>query len=65
MAIQHIDRTLSGATTPGQSGPKSNDDKGVHIPQISKAGALLSDGLSYPGHLLKRGSYLSAGIQSV
>ena len=32
--IQQIDRTLSGGTTPGQSGPGSDDNKGVlHIPQ--------------------------------
>ena len=49
-----IDRTLSGATTPGQSGLGSEGNEGVlHIPQISKAGASPSDGLmSYPGHSL-------------
>ena len=48
-------RTLSGATTPGQSGPGRNGNEGiVHIPQISQAGALPSDGLmSYPGDLLE------------
>ena len=31
-----IDRTLSGVTTPGQSGPKSDDSEGVlRIPQSS------------------------------
>ena len=38
-------------TTPDQRGPGSNGNEGViHIPQISKAGALPSDCLmSYPG----------------
>ena len=47
-SIWLIDWTLSGATTPGQSGPGSNGNEGVlHIPQS----ALLPDGLmSYPGH---------------
>ena len=51
-SIWSIDRTLSSATTPGQSGPGSNGNEGVlHIPQISKAEAPPSDGLmSYPGH---------------
>ena len=41
----------SGATTPVQKGLGSNDNEGVlHIPQISKARALPSDGfISYPG----------------
>ena len=35
-SIWPIDRTLSGATTPGQSLPRSNDNKEVlHIPQSS------------------------------
>ena len=43
-SIWPIDRTLSGATTPGQSGPRSNGNEGVHhIPEISKAGASPSD----------------------
>ena len=52
-----IDRFLSGATTPGQSGPGSNGNKGVlHIPQMSKAGASPSDCLmSYLGYLLGGG----------
>ena len=55
------DNTLSGATTPGQSGPGSNGSEGVlHIPQISKARALPSDGLmSYPGHSLVGGGDLT------
>ena len=46
---------LSGATTPGQSGPGSDDNKGVFcIPQSSSiAGTSPSDCLvSYLGHLL-------------
>ena len=48
-----IDRTLSGATTPGQSAPGSNGNKRVlGIPQnISIMGALTSDCLvPYPGN---------------
>ena len=60
-----IDRALSGATIPGQSGPGSNVNEGVlHIPQISKAGASPSDCLElYPDTLW--GSSPSAEIQSV
>ena len=55
----------SGATTPSQSGPGSNGHEGVHyIPQSSKTGVLLSDGLLYPGHSLGE-SYPSAGMQSI
>ena len=44
-SIWPIDKTLSGATTPGQSEPGSNGNEGVlHIPQSSSiTGALLSD----------------------
>ena len=50
-------RNLTGSTTPGQSGPRSNSNEGgLHIPQSSMTGASLSDGLvSYPGLLLGRG----------
>ena len=53
--IWPIDRTLSGATTPGQSGPGSNGNERVlHISQSSSiTEASPSDCLmSYPGHLL-------------
>ena len=52
-----IDRTLSGATTTGQSGLESIDNEGVlHIPQISKVGASPSNGLmSIPGYSLDGG----------
>ena len=46
---------LSGASTPGQSGPGRNGNEGVlHIPQSSSiTGTSPSDCLvSYPGHLL-------------
>ena len=58
---------LSGATTPGQSGPGSNDYEGVlRIPQsLCTAGTSPSDCLvSHPGHSLG-GSYPSAEKQSV
>ena len=63
-----MDRTLSGATTPGQSGPGSNGNERVlHISQISKAQALPSDCLmSYLEHSLgEGGSYSSSEMQSV
>ena len=50
-----IDRTLSGVTTPDQSGPGSDGNEGVHcIPQsFSITGTSPSDCLmSYPGHSL-------------
>ena len=53
-----IDRALSGAIIPGQSGPESGGNKGVLcIPQSSSiTGTSLSDCLvSYPGHLLGEG----------
>ena len=52
-SIWPIDRTLSGATTLGQSGPGSDGNEGVlHIPQSSNiTGASPSDFLvSYRGH---------------
>ena len=60
-------RTLSDATTPGQSGPGSNGKEGVlYIPKSSSiTGASPSDYLvSYQGHLLWGGSYTSAEMQS-
>ena len=62
-----IDRTLSGATTPGQSGPGNNDNKGVlcippnsSITEASPSNCLVS----YPGHSLRE-SYPFAEMQSV
>ena len=60
--IWPIDRTLSGVTFSGQSGPRSNGIKGVLcIPQSSRiTGASLSDCLvSYPGHSLEEPLHLS------
>ena len=67
-SIWPVDRTLSDAATPGQSGPENNSNEGVHsIPQSSRVtGTSASDCLvPYPGHSLAGGSYLSAEIQSV
>ena len=67
-SILPIDRALSGATIPGQSGPGNNDNKGVFcIPQSSSiTGASLSDCLvSYPGHSLRGGLSTTAEAQSV
>ena len=66
-SIWPINITLSGATTPGQSGPGSDGNKGVlRIPQsYTITGALWSDFLvSYLGHSLGE-SYFSAETQSV
>ena len=64
--ICSIVRTLSSATTPGQSGPGNNGNEGVLlIPQSSMTGASLSDCImSYPAHLFG-GFYPSAEMQSV
>ena len=64
-------RTLSGATTLGQSGPWSSGNEGVlHIPQSSWTGVSPSDCLvSYPRHtfffFVGGESYPSAEMQSV
>ena len=66
-SIWPIDRTLSGATTLGQSGPGNDGNKGVlYILQSSSiTGALQADCLVlYLGHLLGE-SYPSAEMQSV
>ena len=54
ISVWSIGRILTSATTPGQSGPRSNINKGVlHIPQSYRAGTSPSDGLvSYLGHSL-------------
>ena len=57
ISIRLIDKTQSGATTPGQSGPGSNYNEGVlRIPQSSSINELSpSDWLvTYPGHSLVR-----------
>ena len=65
-SIWPIDRTLSGATTPDQSGPGSDGNEGVlHISQSSKAELSSSDCLvSKSGHSLGK-SYPSAEMQLV
>ena len=65
-SIWPIDRTLSGATTPGQSRPGGDGNEGVfHIPQSSSITEVsLSDCLvSYPGHSLRE-SYPSGGLST-
>ena len=62
-----IDRTLSGATNPGQSGPRSDGTEMVLciLKSSSITGSSPLDCLvSYPGHLLGE-SYPSAEMQSV
>ena len=54
-SIWPIDRTQLGATTPGQNGPRSNDNQGVlHIPQKSSITETSPSDcfVSYPGNLL-------------
>ena len=66
--IWPIDRTLSGATIPGQSGPGSDDNEGVlHIsPKLHYYRNLTIRLLSVISRtLVVRGSYLSAEKQSV
>ena len=60
--------TLSGATTPGQSGPANDGNEGVfRIPKSSSiTGTSPSDCLvPYPGQSLGGGSYPSAEKQSM
>ena len=64
-SIWPIDKTLSGATTPGQSGPGSNEwvlciPQSSSITEASPSVCLVS----YPRHLLGQ-SYLSAEMQLV
>ena len=66
-SIWLIDKTLSGATTPGQSGPGSNGNEEVlRFPQsFSITGGSPSDCLvSYPWHSLGE-SYPSSEMQLV
>ena len=58
--------TILSATSKGLSGPGSDCNEGVlHVPQISKAKASLSDGLISYLRLLLGESYSSAEMQSV
>ena len=55
-SIWPIERTLLGATTPGQSRPGSDGNEGVlRIPQISRITEASPSVclVSYPGHLLE------------
>ena len=65
-SIRPIDRTLSGATILGQSGPESDGNEEVlcilQSFNITEASVCL---VSYPGHSLRGGSYPSAEMQSV
>ena len=65
-SIRPKDRTLSGATTPGQSELGTQGNEGIlHIPlSPSITVAPPSDCLSYPG-LSLGGAYLFAEMQSV
>ena len=65
-SIWPIDKTLTGATTPSQSGTGSNSNKGeLHIPQSSKTGTSPSYSfMSYSGHSLVE-SYHNAEMQSM
>ena len=66
-SIWLIDRTLSGATTLGQSGPGSDGNEGgtLHSWSSSMIGTSPSDCLvSYPGRFLGE-SYPSAEMQSM
>ena len=63
-----LDRTLSGATTPGLKVPGSDGNERIlHIPQSSNiTGPSLLDFLaSYAGHSLGWESLHAAGMQSV
>ena len=66
-SIWPIDRTLSGATTPGLNGSGNDGNKGVlHIPQSSNVTEASQSNclMSYPGHSLEE-SYFSAEMPSV
>ena len=67
-SIWPIDRILSGATTPGQSGPGTDVSETVlHIPQSSSIteASLSNCSVSYLRRWLREGSSPSAEMQSV
>ena len=66
-SIWPIDKNLSGATSPGQSGPGSNrKNRILHIRKIFKGGVSLSVSvMSYPGNSLGGGFWPSSEMQSV
>ena len=58
------DRTVSGATTPNQSGPGSDGNEGVLcIPESITGTSALDCLVTYPEHSLVEGSYPSAEVQ--
>ena len=62
---KQIDWTLSGATSQGQSGPRSEGNEGVFcIPPISSFARALDCLVSYPEHSLGE-SYSTVEMQSV
>ena len=65
--ILTMNRSLLGAITPGHSLPGRNGNDGaLHFPQISLAGASLSDGLmSYQRHTSVGMSYPSTEMKSM
>ena len=66
-SIWPIDRTLSSATTPGQSGPKSDGNKVVLCIHQSSSITTASPSdclVSHPGHSLGK-SYFSTEMQSL
>ena len=67
-SIRPIDKTLSVAPPPGQSGPRSDGNERVlHITKISRISETSPSecSVSYAGHSLGWGSYPSAEMQSV
>ena len=63
-SIWLIDRTLSGATTPDQSGPAIDGNEGVLYSSRITATSPSDCLVSYPRHSLEK-SYLSVEKQSV
>ena len=64
-SIWPIDRTLSRATSSGQSGPESDDNEGVRIPPKHYWSPTIRLLNVLSGHSLVGESYLSAEMQSV
>ena len=59
-------KPLISTTIPGQSGPGSNGNEWVHIPQSSKTGASPSDSFElYPLHLLVSGVKMQKHSQHI
>ena len=65
-SIWPIDKTLSGVTTPGQSGPGSDGNEGIHSDGSSITGTSPLDCLvSFTGHSWGKELYPFAEVQSV